>query len=161
MAKGFITLSDGRGFSPRWRGYDLLLGLIIDELGVSPDEQAFKQFLQGLVPTPDLPDENEMGWGFVSTLYPKLTVFRSLDLRGLTPHFHQLFWDTLQRAYQRIMLGAPPTGSAVFVAGVRQLLRMRRMAARRASPFIDNDWGDGFLEPFDGDKIGPGWLNEG
>ncbi|UOQ51081.1 hypothetical protein [Hymenobacter cellulosivorans] len=160
MAKGFITLDDGRGFAPRWRAYDMVLQLVIDGLGEDPYEQKFKQFLQGLIPNPDVPEENSTGDALFVRQSDGLTIFRNLDLRSLTRRNQQLFWEALQRSYRNIRLGAPHQGTELFWTSVRKLLRMRRAAARRTSPYVDNDWSDGVLEPFDGTKIVPGWVEE-
>ena len=157
MARGFIILSDGRGYAPRWTGYDLVIQLVIDGLGESSAEQLFKQFLLGLIPKPDCPLEDQGDVLFVRESDQEI-IFRSLDLRSLTPQNQKLFWQALQRSYRRIRLGAPHQGTDLFVQRVQDLLRMRRAAARRASPFVDNDWHTGgTLEPYDGEKIGPGW----
>lgn len=159
MANGFIILSDGRGHVRRWTGYDLMLGLVIRGLGERLDEQLFKQFVQGLVPNAEDSEENEAGSFFVRVSDQEM-IFRSLDLRTLTWHNQQLFWEALQRSYKNIRLGAVHEGTDLFLAGVRELLRMRRAAARRASPFTNNHWNNGFLQPFYGEKIGPGWEKE-
>jgi hypothetical protein len=150
MAKGFVTLRDGRLWWMGWRGYDLLLGLIIKALGPAQDEQQFKAFLRELVPPPDMPQSYEMGVGFVRPADDE-TVYRILDLRSLTPHYQEVFWRALQRAYTRIMLGAPHEGTPFFAAWVRELLRVRQAVARGQL------WSDQIPMPFPDERIGPGW----
>lgn len=150
MASGFITLEDGRDFAVRWNGYDILLNLIINSLGTPPDEQALQAFLRTMVPPPDMPEGHEMGWGFIRPSDEE-KVSRILDLRGLTPQYRRLFWQALQRAFQRIMLGAPHPGTDFTVRWLRELLRARRLVAR------GQVWSDWEPQPFDGEQIGPGW----
>ncbi len=153
MASGFIILKDGRCFAPRWTGYDEIMRIAIKELKELEAGVSLAEWLSTRIPADDLPDDHEMGWGFVDNRIND-TVSRELDLRSLTSDNQTLFWRAIQIGKAKLSkLGeAYSYLSPDFFDGFYQ---MYELAEKGAPPLEFSDWRV-LADPCE-EKNGPGW----
>ena len=97
MASGFITLPNGKDWSTRWSGYDLILETIMQKLGEHDDEGYLKKWLEFILPTEN---DVESGYCFFKVIsedpYDSECVLRIIDTRYMHPKYYEIFWKTVE-----------------------------------------------------------------
>ncbi|MFL9838481.1 hypothetical protein ABS768_13280 [Flavobacterium sp. ST-75] len=105
MLSGFIELSSGQIFSIKWKGYDEIIKLTLNELaGLSPKATSKNLInrLKSHIPPQGFNERYEMGWGFIDSLEHK-TICRRLEVCSLCDDEQQLFWAAVERGYSKLL----------------------------------------------------------
>ncbi|MCE7992510.1 MAG: hypothetical protein HEP71_11035 [Roseivirga sp.] len=97
MAKGFITLENGKDFFTRWTGYDMIIEIIIKELEAMNQHCELAKWLKTRIPA-----EGEHRGDAVFHNNRGEMIQRTLDLRGLTQTNRDLFWKALEAGNTKI-----------------------------------------------------------
>ena len=105
MASGFIEVSSGKCFSPRWTGYDETVRIILKELEKMPPNEtvlSLTNILKSRIPPLDLKEGLEMGWGFIDEKNED-TVSRIIEFKELTEIQIKLFWKATILGYKKLI----------------------------------------------------------
>lgn len=105
MASGFIEITDEKCYAPRWTGFDETVRILLIELKDLPRTEPVRsltQFLQSRIPPTELPDELEMGWGFVDEEKEDV-VSRIIEFKELTDDQIQVFWKAAKTGYEKLL----------------------------------------------------------
>jgi len=138
VASGFIILKDRSCFATRWTGYDEIIRITIREIEKKDSSNELVKILSSKIPKEDEENETEMGWGFVDKELEEI-ISRDLDLRGLSNEHHELFWKSLQKAYENLVkLGKEY--SYLNPDRPKALLNMRKLSVRNKNPLDHSDW---------------------
>lgn len=137
MASGFIILKDRSCFACRWTGYDEILRLVSNESSKIDPSSNLHITLSKRIPNEDNTEEVEMCWGFINQSGD--TVERTLDLRGLSDMENQLFWKSVQKIYQNIILQGS-NYSTLYPPFLRDFLKRKKLLDRYHPPLEHSDW---------------------
>lgn len=90
-------------FSCRWTGYDLIVRIIISELKqtLQQEEHPLIALLSRHVPSSELGDDREMGWGFIND--NDECISRIIDLSNETMEYQRLFWNAVMVGYGNLL----------------------------------------------------------
>ncbi len=106
MLSGFIELNSKDIFSIRWKGYDEIIKLALNELAViKPRSKATNLInrLESHIPPQGFHERHEMGWGFIDSR-AHTTICRKLELYALCNDEQQLFWKAVERGYSKLLI---------------------------------------------------------
>jgi hypothetical protein len=95
MASGFITLRNGKTWSPRWTGYDIVLKTIMNNLTDNEKEFELKKWIESILPNIENGDE-ECGYCFIRNSDGE-NVLREIDTRFIKNDYLVIFWNTLEK----------------------------------------------------------------
>ena len=156
MASCFIIFKDGRCFSRRWTGYDLIIEIAIKELYMIEGGEPLAKWLELQIPDRDdnsNADEDDAGWGF----YKKSVddwINRELDLRSLTIKNQQLFWEAIQCGRKKL-ISEGKRYSNLNIDYFERFYKMFELSEDGAPPIEFSDWVE-IADPCD-EQNGPGW----
>lgn len=155
MANGFIIFRDGRCFADRWTGYDKILQIGICELEEIENGKELAAWLKGKIPETENNETEEMGCGFMDPRIDGI-VYRTLDLRSLTPHNQGLIWKAIKEGRKKLEnLGT--VYSTLPLIFFNRFYKMFELSEKGEPPLEFTDWtelADACLE-----KNGPGWTH--
>ena len=95
MASGFITLRNGKTWSPRWTGYDLVLKTIMAYLTDNGNESGLKEWIKSVLPNIENGDV-ECGYCFIRNSDGE-NILREIDTRFIKTEYLETFWKTLKK----------------------------------------------------------------
>ena len=152
MPSGFLILSDGRCFAPRWAVYDAVLCAVAQQLDQPGPARELGNWLLTLLPGPD--DEKNVGHGPWLRKADEQLVERFLDVRELTPENQRLFHQAARQAATQVPGGRPEW----LVQALLELADMVNRAERGEPPLSRSHWRE-VVRPA-GRQLGPGWTSE-
>lgn len=95
MASGFITLSNGKTWSPRWTGYDIVLKTIMNNLTDNGKEFELKKWIASVLPNIENGDV-ECGYCFIRNSDGE-NILREIDSRFIKNEYLDIFWNTIKK----------------------------------------------------------------
>lgn len=95
MASGFIILGNGKTWSPRWTGYDIVLKTIMNNLTYNGKEFELKKWIESILPNIENGDV-ECGYCFIRNSDGE-NILREIDTRFIKNEYLDIFWNTLEK----------------------------------------------------------------
>lgn len=152
MAKGFITLENGKDYSVRWTGYDGIIRIVIRELYLIEGGEKLSEWLGTMIPNKHTQEGGALFYDEADEM-----ILRIIDLRGLTEINRQLFWLAVENgAVQLSKLGKQYSTLNPLV--MTDLINMHK-DAEDIVEIVEED-ADYVVTCKDViEKIGPGWRD--
>lgn len=105
MASGFITLPNGKDWSARWSGYDLVLKTIMSVLSEEGIEGHLRKWLTYILPNENNGDV-ESGYCFYKKVGDNKddfeSILRIIDTRLMKKEFQTIFWNSVEKAHLQL-----------------------------------------------------------
>jgi hypothetical protein len=150
MASGFIILTDGRCFAPRWSVYDKVIEAIVNVLSDTSKEKELKTWLISILPGKN--DITDIGYGPWVRTKDNQTIERYLDLREMNFEYQNMFQEAIKRAASDSKNRYADKNESI-TNSLNKLADMVYRIERGEEPLSLSDWDK--VVPTKGDHIGP------
>lgn len=153
MASGFWYLEDGRCFAKKWSLMFNLLDLINKEIKLIEGADQFATYLDYHIW--DAENDEYNGYGGFIRKRTEEDVSINMDLREFSDANRKYFWEAAQNALNKLIIANDESNEGV-VFYLKILLDMHKRIKQGEAPESLSDTG-AHIEPFSGEKKGPGW----